>query len=350
MRRRTKPTDDVPPAAINVLPQLGLWASLVWAEAYAGSSIMKNPPSPGCSISRRNFLRAGTAALAAPCLLGRHSLEAATADAPTSLRGRLYKTLKIGMVDLPGSLTDKFKVLKEVGFDGVEMDVPGMNVAATRTAIAESGLPVDGSVCSTHWSVRHSDPSPATRAKALADLETALRDTHAVGGHTVLLVVGHGNDGTEREVWDRSVANIRLALPLAAKLGVYIAIENVWNHFLYQHDGPANQSADKIRDYVNALNSPWVGVQFDIGNHQKYGKPAEWVRTLGRQIVKLDVKDWGIQPGWAKIGDGDVDWPGVRRALLDIGYTGWAAAEVEGGGRDQLRDISQRMDRVFDLA
>jgi hexulose-6-phosphate isomerase len=89
---------------------------------------MKNLPTFGSSISRRNFLRGGTAALAAPWLLGRGSLKAATPGAPDSLRGRLYKTLKIGMVDLPGSLTDKFKVLKEVGFDGVEMDSPGMNV------------------------------------------------------------------------------------------------------------------------------------------------------------------------------------------------------------------------------
>lgn len=305
---------------------------------------------PKSSLSRRSFFRAGSAAIAAPWLLSRQGASAAPTPVPISLKGRLYKSLKIGMVNLPGSLTEKFRVLKEVGFDGVEMDSPGMDVEATRKAIAESGLPVDGTVCSTHWSVRHSDPNPEVRAKALADLETALRATHAVGGNTVLLVVGHGNDGSEREVWARSMMNIRLALPLAAKLGVYIAIENVWNHFLYQHDGPANQTADLFRDYVNELNSPWVGIQFDIGNHQKYGKPEQWIRTLGRQIVKLDVKDWGIEAGWAKIGDGDVNWAGVRRSLLEMGYTGWAAAEVEGGGRDQLLDISQRMDRVFGLA
>jgi hexulose-6-phosphate isomerase len=309
---------------------------------------MKTPSSSRSGISRRSFFHTGSAALLAPWF-SRLSAASAAGSTP-SLRGRIYKTLKIGMVDLPGSLSDKFKVLKEVGFDGVEMDSPGMDVAATLKAIQESGLPVDGTVCSTHWNVRHSDPDPATRAKALADLETALRATHAVGGHTMLLVVGHGNDGSEREVWDRSIANIRKALPLAARLGVYIAIENVWNHFLYQHDGPANQSAEKLRNYVDELNSPWVGVQFDIGNHQKYGKPAEWVRTLGKRIVKLDVKDWGIQAGWARIGDGDVDWPGVCRALLEIGYIGWAAAEVEGGNRERLRDISQRMDRVFGLA
>jgi L-ribulose-5-phosphate 3-epimerase len=304
------------------------------------------------SMPRRSFLRAGSMALAAPLLFGQ-GLDPARAAAATpgkgSLQGRLYKSLKIGMVNLPGSLTEKFRVLKEVGFDGVEMDSPGMNVEATRAAIAESGLPVDGTVCSTHWSVRHSDPNPETRAQALADLQHAIGATHAVGGHTVLLVVGHGHDGTEREVWDRSVANIRLALPLASKLGIYIAIENVWNHFLYSHDGPDNQSADKLRDYVDDLNSPWVGVQFDIGNHQKYGKPAEWIRTLGKRIVKLDVKDWGVQAGWAKIGEGDVDWPAVRQALLDIGYSGWAAAEVAGGGHERLLEISRNMDRVFAL-
>lgn len=303
-------------------------------------------------MPRRSFLRAGSMALAAPLLLrpGSRPMWAATPAAGSdSLRGRLYKSLKIGMVNLPGSLTEKFKVLKELGFDGVEMDSPGMNVEATRTAIAESGLPVDGTVCSTHWSIRHSDPNPDTRAKALVDLQQAMRDTHAVGGHTTLLVVGHGNDGTEREVWDRSVANIRLALPLAAKLGIYIAVENVWNHFLYEHDGPDNQSAEKLRDYIDELNSPWVGVQFDIGNHQKYGRPAEWIRTLGKRIVKLDVKDWGVQAGWAKIGEGDVDWPAVRQALLEIGYSGWAAAEVAGGGRERLQEVSRNMDQVFAL-
>jgi hexulose-6-phosphate isomerase len=300
-------------------------------------------------LPRRDFLRLSAMAVSAPVLVNVLSKRVQAAEAAGSLKGRIYKSLKIGMVDLPGSLTDKFKVLKEVGFDGVEMDSPGMDVEATRKAIAESGLPVDGTVCSTHWNVRHSDKDPAVRAKALTDLQTAIRDTHAVGGNTVLLVVGHGRDGTEREVWERSIDNIRKALPLAAWHGVYIAIENVWNHFLYQHDGPENQTADQFRKYVDELNSPWVGMQFDIGNHQKYGPPAEWIRTLGKRIVKLDVKDWGKQPGFSKIGQGDVDWAAVRQALLEIGYIGWGAAEVSGGGRDQLREISQQMDQVFAL-
>jgi hexulose-6-phosphate isomerase len=39
----------------------------------------------------------------------------------------------------------------------------------------------------------------------------------------------------------------------------------------------------------------------------------------------------------------------VRAALGEIGFEGWATAEVPGGGVDRLRDISERMDRVLGL-
>lgn len=301
-------------------------------------------------FSRRSFLRAGAATAGALAISQGQFMSAAAAQpAPGALKGRIYKSLKIGMVNIPGSLTDKFKALKEIGFAGVEMDIPGMNVNEAKQAVADSGLPIDGSVCSTHWSVRHTDKDPEVRARALKDLETAIRDTHAVGGHTVLLVAGHGNDGPEREIWGRSIENIRKALPLAAWYGVVIAIENVWNHFLYQHDGPEGQTADKFKEYVDEFNSPWVGMQFDIGNHQKYGKPGDWIRTLGKRVVKLDVKDWGKQGGFVPIGKGDVDWADVRKALGEINYIGWAAAEVSGGGKEQLTTVSQQMDEVFQL-
>ena len=124
---------------------------------------------------------------------------------------------------------------------------------------------------------------------------------------------------------------------------MHILIENVWNRFLYDHDGPADQTADKLAKYIDEINSPWVGSYFDIGNHQKYGKPADWIRTLGKRIVKLDVKDWGVKAQWAKIGGGDVDWPDVRKALAEIGFTGWATAEVGGGNRARCAEILANM-------
>ena len=295
--------------------------------------------------SRRRFLQ-GSAAL----LLSRPLWAIGDEPSDVGLTGRLYKTLKIGMVRVEGSLTDKFRAAKTAGFAGIEMNAPGMDVAETKKAIAESGLPVDGTVCSTHWQAHHTSPDAETRAKALADLKTAIRDTHAVGGNTALLVVGHGDDGPEAEIWKRSTENIAKALPLAAELGVYIAFENVWNKFLYDHDGDATQTADKFVKYVDQFNSPWVGMQFDIGNHWKYGSMGDWIRTLGKRIVKLDLKGFSRAAGkFTKIGEGDIDWADVRCALMEIGYTGWAAAEVSGGGPERLAEVSANMDRAFGL-
>ncbi|MDC0308470.1 sugar phosphate isomerase/epimerase, partial [Planctomycetaceae bacterium] len=254
------------------------------------------------------------------------------------------------MVGVKGSLTDKFKAAKEAGFAAIEMNAPGMDVAETKQAILESGLPVDGTVNSTHWGTRHSDPDPEVRAKALESLKGAIRNTHAVGGHTVLLVVGHGKDGTEQEVWDRSVENIAKAIPVAAEYGVPIAFENVWNQFLYDHDGVADQTAEKWKKYVDEFNSPFVGMQFDIGNHWKYGSMGEWIRTLGKRIIKLDVKGFSREKGsFTKIGEGDLDFADVRKALTEINFYGYCAAEVGGGDAARLKEVSDNMDRVFNL-
>jgi len=297
------------------------------------------------TYSRRHFLTASTSLAAAAAI----PVRAESADDP--LKGRIYKTLKIGMVRAGETMSEKFEIAKSAGFEGIELSAPGFDIEEVRSAIATQKFPVDGSVCAEHWQVRHSDPDESVRAKALKNLTRALEDTHAVGGHTVLLVVGHGKDGTEQEVWDRTVENMEKAVPLAAKLGVGIAVENVWNHFGYDHEGGAEQSAEKFVSFIDAFNSPWVGMQFDIGNHWKYGATGDWIRQLGKRIVKLDVKGFSrAQDKFTDIGEGDLDFADVRKALVEIDFHGWCAAEVKGGDAARLKAVAQQMDAVFGLA
>ncbi|MHC4876943.1 MAG: TIM barrel protein [Planctomycetota bacterium] len=300
------------------------------------------------SVSRRQFLQTSAVVAAGTSMLTQTASAADSVEYP--LEGRLCKTLKIGMVGVKGSLTDKFKAAKAAGFGAIELNAPGFNVEEVNTAVAESGLPVDGSVCASHWQVRHTDADPKVRHQALNTLQEALRTTNAVGGKTVLLVVGRGTDGTEKECWQRSIENISKAIPLAAELGITIAIENVWNHFCYDHDGGADQSADKFVKYVDELNSPFVGMQFDIGNHWKYGPVGDWIRALGKRIVKLDVKGFSREQNkFTKVGEGDIDWLDIRKSLTEINFYGWCAAEVGGGGADRLAEISANMDKAFGL-
>lgn len=300
-------------------------------------------------LSRRQFLRQASL-VTAGALLPATQRAFAAPDVPDAMAGRIFKTLKIGMIKVNGSLTDKYKAAKAAGFKGVEMNAPGMDVAETKQAIADSGLPVDGTVCGSHWKIRHTSPDAATRAQALEDLKTALRDTRAVGGSSVLLVVGKGEDGPENEIWSRSIENISKALPVAAEEGVQIVIENVWNQFLYNHDGGHDQTADKFVKYVDGFNSPWVGMHFDIGNHWKYGSMGDWIRQLGKRIFKLDVKGFSRADGkFTPIGEGDIDYADVRKALREINYYGWLAAEVAGGDLDYLKGVSAQMDTAFGL-
>lgn len=289
-------------------------------------------------MNRRSFLT--TTAAATSALLADHH-----GGAPAPQHGAFYLAVKGGMIREGGSLTKKYRLLKDLGYDGVEGGAPfGGDPARFREASREAGLPIHGVVNGIHWQTKLSASDEEEREKALQGLRKCLTQSHAIGGSSVLLVPGVvGKDASAEQARERSIAGIRKALPLAAKLGIHILIENVWNGMFYDPKGPNTQSADPLKDYLDEINSPWVGSYFDIGNHQRFGKPAEWIRTLGRRIVKLDVKDWGVKSGFCKIGAGDVDWPAVRAALKDIGFQGWATAEVGGGPRKRLEEILENM-------
>lgn len=309
-------------------------------------------------MDRRSFLRAG---LAGGTLLGTGALlhgasrrrqepAAAPARAAGASRG-IRCSLKWGMVGAGDGVLGKFRLLKELGYDGVELDSPGnLDLAEVRDAIAETGLVVPGVVDSVHWNQTLGDPDEKVRSAGRAALETALRDAAAVGASTVLLVPAVVNQAIPYHLaYERSQVELRRVLPLAEELGVTIAFENVWNNFLL--------SPLEAARYVDELESPRVGWYLDIGNLVHYGWPEHWVEVLGARIVKLDIKDYsrakcndeGLWAGFdCEIGDGDANYPRVMAALDAVGYRGWASAEVGGGGRARLADVLARMRRVLD--
>src|SRR6478752_332129 len=301
------------------------------------------------SFNRREFLKASTALAVGATSIGSAATllakQQATKDVSKSPleypgKGRIYKTVKWGMISTTGTILEKFQLMKELGYDGMELVSPWKrDINEVHRASEETGMPVHALVDMKHWEIRLSSPDPRIREKGVAILEQSLRDAKDFGGSAVLLVPGKatGKDETPDEVWNRSIPEIRKVLPLASKLGVRVFIENVWNGFC--------ETPEQARDYIDAIDSCWVGAWFDIGNCRKFGPSENWIRTLGNRIVKLDCKDWSQKNGFkSKIGDGDINWPAVRQALADIGYTGWCSAEVDGGGRDVLADIAQRMD------
>ena len=302
-------------------------------------------------LTRRRFVATSVATSvgAAAGLLGTGQLGAQTGgvaaspvDASLTVGRSILKSVKWGMIQTPGTVREKFDLMKELGYDGMELSSPiGLDAKEVRAASDATGMPVHGVVNMKHWKVRLSDPDPKVREEGRGNLEQCLRESKAFGGDSVLLVPGKvtGDDETHGDVWNRSITEIRKTLPLASRLGVRILIENVWNGFC--------ETPDELLDYLEEIDSPWVGSYFDIGNVRKFSPSEDWIHALESHIVKVDVKDWGTENGFCKIGDGDVDWLAVREALDEIGFTGWSTAEVQGGDRERLADIHTRMNRVL---
>src|SRR5206468_394784 len=143
------------------------------------------------------------------------------------------------------------------------------------------------------------------------------------------------------EAWERSVKGIKQLIPLAAKLKVVIAIEEVWNDFLL--------SPLEFVRYVDDFRSPWVRAYFDVGNVVRTGYPQDWIRTLGKRINRVHLKDYKRKDNkFVGLGEGDVDWPEVRRALGEVGFASYATAELGKGDEAYLRDVAARIDKIFD--
>lgn len=296
-------------------------------------------------MNKRTFLKqSGSAAIASTALgvtlsgIGKSVAgENTPATRPDTNRGVIYKAVKTN-----GKLTAaQLAKLKELGFDGVEGVSPGIaDKAAYMNMIRASGMPVHGVVDMVHWQKRLSSPDANVRAAGQKALAQAVMDAKEFGASSVLLVPGRvgGPDETHDHVWQRSITEIRKTIPLASKLGIHILIENVWNGFCV--------TPELLCRYIDEINSPWVGVYFDIGNAQKFVPAHKWIRKLGKRTVKLDVKDWGVKSGFCKLGEGDVDWPEVRKALKEIGFSGWATREGNDGGHEHTARL---MDELLDL-
>jgi hexulose-6-phosphate isomerase len=289
-------------------------------------------------IDRRTFLHstlATTAVLAA--------------GAAEEKKPKLKKAVKFGMIRTSGSIEEKFELIKSLGFLGVEMDSPS-NIDKEEAVKARNrtGIAIHGVIDSVHWKDTLSHPDEKVRAKGLAALKGALEDATVYGADTVLLVPGVvSKDVTYGDCWKNSTDEVRKAIPTAEKNNVKIAIEVVWNNFI--------TTPEQLIEYVDQFKTPYVGAYFDCSNMLKYGvKSGDWIRKLGKRMLKFDFKGFNLtkfknkENPWVPIGEGDEDWPDVLKALAEIGYNGWATAEVNGGGRKELQDVADRMKRVLE--
>jgi hexulose-6-phosphate isomerase len=280
----------------------------------------------------------------------------ATAPALVAAGKRLpvKKAILLGMLPKSLSLVERMQLAKEVGFE--ELECPQTNdprdAEAIKKAAEQAHLRIHSVMNGDHWQYPLSSGDPEVVKRSMDAMRTSLNNAALWGAETVLLVPAVVNPQTTyKQAWERSQQRIRELIPLAEKLKVIIAVEDVWNKFLV--------SPLEFAHYVDEFKSPWVKAYFDVGNILIWSYPQDWIRTLGSRIVKLHFKDFRFQQNpqtrkreaeFVALREGDIDWKEVHAALREINYRGTATVELPGGDKAYLAEVSRRFDLILEGA
>ena len=339
------------------------------------------------TLTRRNFLGAASVAAATGFLLQpQNSVQAQGQAAARTFPSELYKAR---ITSVP---TDEIcAAWKAAGFEGMEVtkwDVSVEEARKSRLIAEKHGLSIHSVM--RGWTNFN---QPNNYDADIESVKTALRAASAYGADAILLVpcrigtfpnprIGKSDQGVAMPVaWEfdidfdpqtlkvktvvsgdnapyadyiaaqntateASIRAIESLIPVAAKEGVRIAIENVWNNLW--------STPKFFAAFCKYFANPWVGCYFDIGNHTMYARPEEWIKELGNSLVKLHIKGFKVTevkgklgggPGnWSRIDEASIDWKSVRKCLADCRYNGWLTIE-ETSATDQ--EYSTMLDQIF---
>lgn len=235
------------------------------------------------------------------------------------------------------------KLAKSHGYEAAELAIgdPGtaFGTNATKTfcedlvsKAAELGLALPSVASGLYWGRNLGDNNSVIRAHAASDLESLLQISSWLGAKTLLTIPGAVDvffmpdrpTQPYAEVWKYATDGLRSLLPVAESCSVRMGIENVWNKFLL--------SPKEMVAFVDQFESPWIGAYVDVGNVLPFGQAEDWLRHLGKRVVGIHFKDFrravGTAEGFVDLLEGDVNWPEVMKAIVEIGYDGQLVAEL----------------------
>ena len=245
---------------------------------------------------------------------------------------------------LDGSLpiNSAMEQTSQLGFEAIELGIASQGVLTHNTTQAECeeilreaekhGLEISGVASGESWTTSPTANDEDVRKKIIDFTQKALQVTQWLGTDAYLFVPGAVEVFflPETEVipydvcYQRASEAISQLVPVAEKLGVAIAVENVWNKFLL--------SPLEMREFIDNFNTSQVGVYFDVGNVLLTGYPDQWIHILGSRIKRVHIKDFkrsvGNAEGFVDLLEGDVDFEAVKQALSEINYDGYVTAEM----------------------
>lgn len=283
--------------------------------------------------TRRNFLKGAVTGLAAGALYPKSGWISALRAAPIPV--------KIGVTDWnlrqrnnPASL----ELAKRIGFDGVEISfgrgtdsLPLSDPEMQRQYLEEAkkhGIEIAG----THLGILHRNglKSDPLGKRWVAD---AIPVTAKLGTRVILVPFFGDNALRTHQEMDHTADILKELAPEAEKHDVVLGLENT------------NSAEENVR-ILDRVQSKSVMVYYDVGNSTRSGFDViKEIRWLGRdRICQFHLKD---NPHF--MGEGEIDFPGIAKAIADIGYSGWAMLETSSPTRSIENDMRRNLEYTRNL-
>ena len=125
------------------------------------------------------------------------------------------------------------------------------------------------------------------------------------------------------DAYANAVDSLKEIAKTAESLKVQLAVEQIWNGFLF--------SPMEMRRFLDEIDSDYIGFYFDPGNMAVFHFPQHWVRIVGHRTKMVHLKDWkgnALNGEWTPLLEGNVDFAAVNKELRAIGYDGPMISEV----------------------
>lgn len=278
----------------------------------------------------------------------------------------MKKSIMRGTLPFPSpnnpSLVKMLDPLKKAGFEGIQLGVmdqvgeltprtSNADVAKLAKACRDAGIEPH----SIYGGITFFREDEGERKRALEQSKRVLELAAGLGATTILIHPGGLSPSVPYDdCWKFAVEGLNALKRQAESTHIRLGLENVWNRFL--------MSPLEFKRILAEVDSPSVGIWFDIGNVVVFGYPEQWIRILGRKpIVGLHIKDFkrgpsdhfGTYDGFVPLFHGSINWPVVMRELVNQGIDEYLVTEVSLGYQplpDALKEISHQLDVLMEMA
>jgi sugar phosphate isomerase/epimerase len=243
------------------------------------------------------------------------------------------------------SFAEAARRIAAIGYRGIEVmaDVPHAWPAyilpeqkrALRTEVERNGLTISNVNAfmmnaiddprQRYWHPSWIEPDPHYRRIRIEHTKRALTLAREIASPCITTEPGGPVEpgGSWTAALNLFVEMIKPVAEHAEREGVLLLVE--------PEPGLLIESTEQFEEFIGRINSPAVGLNFDVGHMFCVGEdPAESLRRLARFVKHIHVEDIAASRVHAHLvpGEGAIDFGEFLGSVRQIGYAGWLTVEL----------------------